>query len=101
MTVKTALQALRKKAGWKSARAFAEAHGWPVRTYTHYEQGDRDMNLQVAWEIADALGCTLDELAGRTFEPASVFPDYDALDPTGREKVRSYAHDIRPSYESE
>ena len=63
--MKTNLQALRKAAGFKSAKAFAHHIGMNVNTYTDYEQGRRMFALDQAWEFADALGCTLDELAGR------------------------------------
>ena len=59
------LQECRKAAGWKSARAFAEHIGMPVDTYTQYEQGKRTMNIEVAWDMADYLGCTIDQIAGR------------------------------------
>ena len=50
----------------------------PVATYTDYEQGRRSFTLEKAWEFADALGCSLDELAGRSWED----PDKkEALDP--------------------
>lgn len=67
--MKTRLQEVRKKAGFKSARAFAEHIGMPVATYTDYEQGRRSFTLEKALEFADALGCSLDELAGREVTP--------------------------------
>lgn len=62
---KPGLQKMRKAAGWKSARAFAEHIGMPVDTYTQYEQGKRTMNIEVAWDLADELNCTIDQIAGR------------------------------------
>lgn len=62
---KPGLQKMRKAAGWKSARTFAEHIGMPVDTYTQYEQGKRTMNIEVAWDLADELGCTIDQIAGR------------------------------------
>ena len=67
--MKTNLQRLRKEAGWKSARLFAEHLGLNVRTYTDYEQGKITMPITKAWDIADELECTLDELLGREFHP--------------------------------
>lgn len=61
MRHRTKLQACRKAAGWKSARAFAEHIGMSVGTYTAYEQGKREMSLSVACLFADALGCSLDD----------------------------------------
>lgn len=59
------LQRTRKAAGFKSARAFAEHLGIPVSKYTQYEQGKHGFTFEQAWQFADALGCTLDELGGR------------------------------------
>ena len=69
--MKTNLQKLRKEAGFRSARVFAEFMDIPLGTYTDYEQGRRNFALEQAWLFADALGeamgrfVTLDELAGR------------------------------------
>lgn len=52
---------------YKSAKAFAEAHDLAVSTYTDHEQGRRNLSLEVAWKYADIFGCSLDEIAGRTF----------------------------------
>ena len=71
--MKTNLQAMRKAAGFTSARAFAEHFGISVNTYTGYEQG-KPMSLEVAWELADALDCSLDDLAGRK-RPRKAFSD--------------------------
>ena len=59
------LQAMRKRAGYKSAKAFAEAIGMSVNTYTNYEQGKSKLSIEQAWRFADILECSLDELAGR------------------------------------
>lgn len=63
--METRLQELRKAAGWKSAKAFAEHIGISVRTYTNYEQGARNLMLDTAVMLCNELGCTLDELVGR------------------------------------
>ena len=62
--MKTQLQRIRKEKGFKSAKAFADSIGMNTHTYTDYEQGRRMFSLETAWEFADALECTLDELAG-------------------------------------
>ena len=59
------LQECRKAAGYKSAREFAEAIGMPVRTYTNYEQEERDLTLGLAMQFAEAMGCSIDQIAGR------------------------------------
>lgn len=84
--MKTNLQNIRKNAGYKSARAFAEHIGMPVATYTDYEQGRRAFTLEKAWEFADELHCTLDELAGRDFHP----PGEVVSDPYEQELVGCY-----------
>ncbi len=76
------LQRLRKEAGFKSAKAFAEHVGISTARYTEYEQGRRCFNYDQAWEFADALGCTMDELAGRTFKESDADPR--------KEKVGTY-----------
>lgn len=76
---KTNLQAMRKRAGFKSANAFAEYFGIPKDTYTKYEQGTSNMTLLLAWEFADALNCSLDELAGRKTPDTQLAPDEEEL----------------------
>lgn len=85
--MKTDLQAMRKRAGWKSAKEYAEHKGINVSTYTGYEQGRIMMTLAKAWEFADDFGCTLDELAGRT-PPARSETTY--ADPTQEDLNRYY-----------
>lgn len=80
------LQAMRKRAGFKSARAFAEHMGMSLNTYNNYEQGRNSLTLEKAWEFADELNCTLDELAGRDFRP----PGEMVTDPFERELVGLY-----------
>lgn len=97
------MQNLRIKAGFKSARAFAEHIGMSVDTYTGYEQG-KPMPLNTAWKLADLLDCTMDELAGRRYPRTPVPLEderkhrldelYDSMSDVGREKVVGYAEDI-------
>ena len=68
------LQRLRKEAGFKSAKAFAEYVGISTARYTEYEQGRRCFNYDQAWEFADALGCSMDELAGRIYRESDIDP---------------------------
>ena len=93
--MKPNLQAMRKRAGYNSAKEFAEVMGMSVRTYTNYEQGVSKLSLVRAWEFADALHCTLDELAGREW-PRPVFSDprqesinqaYEACDEAARASI--------------
>lgn len=95
MALKTNLQAMRKRAGYKSAREFADHAGINVNTYTNYEQGKANMSLLQAWELADLLDCTLDELAGRrvpeqpsmTTDEQRIVDVYREASPTDRDMV--------------
>lgn len=84
--MRTQLQAMRKRAGYKSAKAFADAMGMNPATYTDYEQGRRAFTLEKAWEFADVLECSLDELAGRRWPP----DDLTSIDPRRRTLIESY-----------
>ena len=74
--MKTRLKEIRKAKGFRSAKAFAESIGMQEKTYRNYEQGVRNLYLDVACELCTALGCTLDELVGRERpESAGVGPE--------------------------
>ena len=48
----------------------AAASGLPLRSIQEWEQGTRIPRWDRVIQIADALGVSLDELAGRTWPPA-------------------------------
>lgn len=95
------IQKLRKGAGFKSARAFAEKAGVSQNAYVECEQGRSRLSYENAWRIADTLGLTLDELGGRPWPPsgaAASTPDERELiglwrksSPESREVIRSTA----------
>lgn len=58
------LKALRDAAGLSQSRLAARA-AVPVRTLQDYEQGRHEPPLGVAARLAEALGASLDALAGR------------------------------------
>lgn len=103
--MKTQLQRIRKDRGFKSAKAFAEHIGMSKDTYTNYEQGARPITLELAWEFADVLGCTLDELAGRDFKAdgyadprqAVMNDDYARLSDAGKDAAAGAVRGIRAS----
>ena len=109
--MKTNLQEMRRKAGFKSARAFAESTPMNPVTYTQYEQGIRNFTLEKAWEFADLLGCSLDELAGRQWPPegasapepgeASLVSAYRDLSEEGREVAVNVVTGMRSTYPQE
>lgn len=61
----TTLQELRKEAGYRTAKDFAEAIDVPPTTYARYEQSPEKIPLKQAWMIADFLGCSIDVIVGR------------------------------------
>lgn len=61
------LQRLRQAARLSQPQ-LAEAAGVPVTTLRNWEQGRRGMMLETAATVAEALGVTLDELAGSDTE---------------------------------
>ena len=95
---KRTLQRLRRQAGYRSAKEFAEALGIPGSTYARYERAgdgaDCGIPLPAAWQIADKLGCSIDLVIGREDidapEPEGIQPRYDALSADGRALVDSY-----------
>lgn len=90
------LQLMRKAAGFKSAKAFAEYVGFNANTYTQYEQGLVSFTYEKAWLMADALQCTLDELGGRTPPAEREYADpaqealngyYESMNADGRDAL--------------
>ena len=79
------LRALRKRAGFRSAKAFAEFAGFTTTGYAEFEQGRSRLTYEKAWKIADAQGISLDELGGREWPPSGV-----AADPRRRAMIESY-----------
>ena len=59
------LERLRRAKGYKSRGSFAEAIGVNPSTYKSWETGLRAFSFKQACMLADFLGCSLDELAGR------------------------------------
>lgn len=103
--MKTHLQRIRKERGFKSAKAFADHMGMSPRTYTNYEQGITSLTLDMAWKFADALECTIDELAGRQW-PNNAYSDqrqqmlnddYQHLTESGKDAAAGAVRGIRAS----
>ena len=94
MEHKLKLKELRKLAGYSSMRSVAEAIGVPTSTYASWECETRALPLDKAIELAELLGCTLDELAGR--EPVRKVGYYMLeLDAEDAAKVEEYADLLR------
>jgi transcriptional regulator with XRE-family HTH domain len=94
------LKDLRRAAGFRSGREFAEAMGINQTTYRRYEQQPDGIPLKQAWAIADRLGCSIDMVVGR--EPVSVEDMrgdvqklYDGLDQVARRQFDDYVEFTR------
>lgn len=95
---KRTLQRMRREAGFRSAKDFAERVGIPMSTYARYERaGDGPecgIPLPSAWAIADALGCSIDLVVGRedidTAGGDSIQERVEALSRAGREMHDDY-----------
>lgn len=68
------LQRLRKDAGYRSAKSFAQEIAISAYVYQDWEQGRTPIPFSWGWIIADKLNITIDELAGRSF-PAPSYED--------------------------
>lgn len=96
---KRTLQRMRREAGYRSAKDFAESVGIPMSTYARYERaGDGPecgIPLPSAWAIADALGCSIDLVVGRedidsVAVAGSIQERANALSRAGREMLDDY-----------
>lgn len=79
------LQELRKLAGYKSAREFADALGVKRSTLASWESQIRAIPWETACRACDLLGCTLDQLVGR--EPIDRVK-YAVIDLNDSERAR-------------
>ena len=90
------LEALRRKAGFKTAADFAKRLGVSRPTVSMWESGQREMSLDRACDICDILGCTLDELAGRrsmslSTEEQQLIRDFRSTDARGQAAILAIA----------
>ena len=95
---KRALQRLRRDAGYRCAKEFAEVLHIPNSTYSRYERApegpDCGIPLQAAWVMADKLGCSIDLVVGREDIDAPREATLDAragkLSRSGREMLDDF-----------
>lgn len=74
------LKHYRKKAGYSTAKEFAQKIGIPYSTYSSYEKGTNRPTIKKISIIADKLGITTDELLGHTptvINKKIIFPAVD------------------------
>ncbi len=93
----SALQQLRKAAGYRSAKEFGAQMGIPLATYARYESNPEKIPLQAAWTLADRLGCSIDVIVGRTGldagdagGPGRVQAAYEGLSPQLKQSLEDY-----------
>lgn len=89
--MKTNLKQLRKAAGWSNADDFAKSINIPPKTYRNYEQGIRTIGLDVAAELSNALGCSINDLVSEQIQYAVVeLPKEPELTDDERELLTYY-----------
>ena len=89
--MKTNLKQLRKAAGWSNADDFARSINMSPKTYRNYEQGIRTIGLDVAAELSNALGCSINDLVPGQIKYAVVsFSDDTQLSDDERELLTYY-----------
>jgi len=62
---KMSLKDLRARSGC-TIRDFAARLKMPASTYARYEKRPDHIPLRAAWRLADELGCTIDDIVGRS-----------------------------------
>jgi hypothetical protein len=97
------LKKLRKEAGYRTAEDFVKAFGGDLKlsTYRDHEAGRRSFSVLQAWDYADMLHCSIDELVGREFVPRKakklsadserLVGLYEATDDRGRKQIMDVA----------
>lgn len=88
------LKKLRKAAGFKTQKEFADYIGVKERRYAGWERQETELTLEDACNLCNALGCTLNDLAGWPAETVdhplddrrlqAMEADYLSMDDAGR-----------------
>lgn len=88
---RTNLQRLRKAAGYATAAEYAAHLGVSSAAYRNWEQDPRcgKLRLKQAWQLADDLGCTIDELVGRSAIRRITAADTAQLEQLSDEDLRA------------
>ena len=96
------LKHYRKKAGYSTAKEFAQKIGIPYSTYSSYEKGTNKPTNEKISIIADTLGITTDELLGHM--PTVVYSDSipkevaDTISRKAEEVKQQYIRDCLEMY---
>ena len=96
------LMPLRKRDGYRNRDEFAQVIGVNKHTSRHWETGAAMMSLSQAYDVAVALGCTLNELVGMDSKVASYSDPrqdelnrcWESLDPERQDRILADAHDM-------
>jgi len=59
------IQELRREKGFRSAREFADALGISPSSMSRYDNQPDTIPVKVAWQMANILDCSIDEVVGR------------------------------------
>ena len=80
-----------------SQKDIAESIGVAKSTYSLYESGNREPNVQTIKKIADALNVSANELLGIEEEPTTLAAHFDGNDFTEEEldEIRNFAEFIK------
>ena len=89
------LQERRKEAGFDKGSELARELGISTSSLSRYEADGRTIPIDRAWQMADLLHCTIDEIFGRTEAVSSLqkSPEQriiDRLSPKSLDDLRSY-----------
>ena len=90
------LKLAREKKGL-SQKEVAESIGVAKSTYSLYESGNREPNVQTIKKIADILNTSADELLGINDEPQTIAAHFDGNEYTEEElsKIKEFAEFVK------
>lgn len=83
------LKTARNNKGWTRKRAVSEL-GIPYPTYSGYEQGNRQPDIETMKKIATAYDTTIDYLTGKTDNPSPMSDEIKQVDLKNDPVVLSY-----------
>lgn len=94
------LTELRMQNGYETMGQFARRLHMSESTYANYESGRRKVSLQLACVLADALHCSLDELAGRATkdESSDLMRLYASMSDEGKDALLAAAIGIARAF---
>jgi len=80
-----------------SQKDMAESIGVAKSTYSLYESGNREPNVQTIKKIADVLNVSADELLGINEEPLTIAAHFDGTEYTEEEldEIRQFAEFVK------